>query len=111
MTASRLNRLDGDPDRGRHQHHSDDGGSNRLGLAVSPWMFIVGVQCREPQPAPDNQRTDDVGQRFDGVGEQGKRVAEDSGHSLPDREPRVDEDPRPRRADPIGLSANGLIHA
>ncbi len=71
-----------DADRCADQHQGDDGRGDRVGLAVSVGIVLVGRLAGDFEPAPDDERRKDVGRRFDGVGDEGVRIAQETGHEF-----------------------------
>ena len=91
------------PQRRPQQHRGNDGGGNRLGLAVAVGMVFVRRRRRHDQSAPDDERTENVGEGFDGIGDERVRMAEDAGGEFRARQHDIDGHARRRwRASRVG---------
>ena len=74
---------------GQQQHRGDDCGGERLGLAVAVGMVLVRRRLGHDQPAPDDDGTENVRERFHRVGDERLRMAEDAGEKFRDGQRRV----------------------
>lgn len=75
----------------QHQRHDQRG--SYFGLAVPERMILVGGDGRHMQPAPGDERAEDVRHRLHGVGYQRAGIADQSGHELDAGEGGVDQTP------------------
>ena len=69
------NAVSDDPQRRPQQHRGDDGGGNRFGLAVAVGMVFVRRRRRHDQSAPHDERTENVGEGFNRIGDERVRMA------------------------------------
>src|SRR5437667_12501353 len=53
-------RLDDNPTGGQQEESRDYGGGQWFGFAMSVGMVLVGGRRRDHQPAPNNQRTENI---------------------------------------------------
>jgi hypothetical protein len=95
-------RLDRDRDGRAEQHEGDHRCRQRFRLAVAKRVVGIGVPRRDPQSAPDDRRRENVGGRFDAVGDQRVRVSQHPGEDLDDRQAGVDQEAELRAADAAG---------
>ena len=66
----------------------------RLGLAITVRVILVRRPGRDVQPAPDDERREEVGRRLDRVGDQGVGMPHDPGHELDRDEQQIHDQPR-----------------
>ena len=86
-------RLKRDPARRNQQHRRNNGRRERLRLAVAVGMILVGRRRRHHQSAPDHERTENVGERLHGVGDERVGMAGNAGRELGARQHGIDGHP------------------
>jgi len=101
-------RGDGDPDRGEQKQRGDDSRGEGFGLAVAIRMVFIGGLSSDDESAPDDNRAEQIGQGFDGIGDQSMRLAGNAREEL-----GRDQDGIDRQADKGGAQApseSGISH-
>jgi len=76
------NRSYRNPARRHQQHHGHNRRRERFRLAMPVRVIFVGRLSRHHQPAPDDNRTEDVGQGFDRVRDQSMRMTQNAGRQF-----------------------------
>lgn len=72
---------DNDPGRGEQEHHGDDGGGQGLGFAVAVGVVFIRRRLGKDDAAPDDDGTENIGERFHRIGNEGVGMSEDArGH-------------------------------
>src|SRR5437868_4680455 len=104
-----MDRFHGNPKSGADQHHRDAEGGDWFGFAVAVRMFGIRWRRRDDNAAPNHQGTKYVGERFDAVGDQRLRVAEDAAERFESGQQRVGAQPEQGRMDAALLSVS--IHS
>jgi len=79
VTDSR-ERLHGDPDRRQQEDGRNGRRCDGLGFTMAIRMIFIGRFRSDHQPAPHNDRTENVGHRFHSIGHQRMRMTQDAGH-------------------------------
>ena len=82
-----------DPRRRADQQQADGCRGQRLRLAVAERIAVVRLTRRKPQTTPDDHGREDIGGRFDAVGDESVRMPDDTGEHLDDGENGVDQHP------------------
>jgi hypothetical protein len=91
--------VEGDASGGEQQHGGDDGGGDGLGFPVAVRMVLVGGDFGDDETAPDNDGAEDVGERFDGIGNKGVRMTDETSSELSGCEQGVENHAEPGYAE------------
>jgi hypothetical protein len=88
-------RIEGDSSGSQQQHGGDDGGGNGLGLAVTVGMIFIGWNLSDHHCAPDHDGAEDIGERFDGIGNERVRMPDEAGSEFSGCEQGVENHAEP----------------
>src|ERR1041384_6882173 len=83
--------LNGNPDGCDEQHSCKRRGVERCSLAVVVGMIFIRMLCSNNGSAPHDDGAENVGERFDGVGDERVRMAEYPGSEFGARQNGVDD--------------------
>ncbi len=90
--ANQVDAFRGDAEGGRDHGYAHHRGRDRVRLAMPVGMILIRRLDGQPQPVVDDRRTDDIQERFDSVGQQGKGMPNQPGQAFDQRQRQVDDD-------------------
>ena len=91
-------RLDRDPHRREQQHGRDDGRGDGFRFAMTVGMIFVRRRRGHHEAAPDDDRAEQIGQRFDSVRDQRMRMPDEAGEHLRSCEQDIGDHSQKRHA-------------
>lgn len=87
--------IEGDAGSGEQQHGGDNGRGDGFGFTVTVGMVFIGRFLGNHHCAPDNDGAENIGEGFDGIGDQRVGMADDSGKQFPGSEQGIENHAEP----------------